>query len=556
MLLPRLRLLSILASLSLASSLVAQQANPAPAQTPASQQPAAASPEGAGGQAPSAPTTANTITRNVRLVVLDAVVLDKQGNQITDLKDSDFHVTEDGEAQTLRNFDPPGKYDVPPDADIESTADLDRVAPRTPVNIILLDEFNTHFEDMAFARYCLKKWLEKQPGKLSSPTMLIAVSLDKFAVLRDYTQNKDEIIQALEHHFAVYPWQVHQFSWVPERYSTALISLRRVAEATIGHPGHKTMIWLGRGFPTFNRVNFSTDQNRLVNNAVQQTINQLRDARVTLYTIDPAGVMVDPGSYGWAAAAFAPFGGDPDFQELAKATGGRNLYGRNDVDAEIGTSIRDGASFYSLSYRPTNPDSDALQFRRIKVTVDRPGLTVVTRQGYYPDLRPARPTQDGKATRNLQAELGGAANSNMVYDAVPFSVKPIDGDPGKVQFTVDGSGLSWYFATPDKPRHTRLIIVLTYFDKKGKEIKQDSKLLDFSAPQGSSPTGRIEHTLTFGFAVIPPDPKAVRARFVVRVEASGRMGTVDMDINNGVLEGGSVASSATAAAASPATTTR
>ena len=110
------------------------------------------------------------------------------------------------------------------------------------------------------------------------------------------TQNKDEILSALDHHFAAYPWQAHSYAWVPERMSTAIFTLRRVAEASEGHVGHKNMIWIGRGFPNVNWIRFaSVDQDR-VHNAMQQTVNELRDARVTLYTIDPAGVMVDPGA--------------------------------------------------------------------------------------------------------------------------------------------------------------------------------------------------------------------------------------------------------------------
>jgi VWFA-related protein len=376
--LPCLRLLTAAVALAVLPALAGQ-----PPGQPASQQPVQeASP-------PSAPVY--TLTRNVRLVVLDAVVLDAKGNPVTDLQQSDFHIAEDGEPQTIRDFEAPGRYTPPPAVTIDSTADLDRLAPRAPVNIVLLDEFNTHFDDMAFARYSLKSWLEKQPAKLDTPTMLIAVSLEKFTVLRDYTQSKEEILKALDHHFVVDPWQLRNGSWLSERYSTALVSLRRVSEAVIGHPGHKTMIWVGRGFPTLNLAKMPTDDQTRLHSAVQQTIDQLRDARVTLYTIDPAGVMFDASKYdegspGDFQGSLAPFGGNPDFAAIASATGGRNLYGRNDVDREIGTSIRDGSSFYSFSYRPTNPTTSAMKFRRIKVVVDRPGLAVVTRQGYYPDL--------------------------------------------------------------------------------------------------------------------------------------------------------------------------
>jgi len=489
-------------------------------------------------QEPPAPpaTATNTITRNVRLVVLDAVVLDAKGNPVTDLQQSDFHITEDDDPQSIRDFEAPGRYTPAPTITIDSTADLDRLAPRAPVNIVLLDEFNTHFDDMAFARYSLKTWLEKQPAKLDTPTMLIAVSLEKFTVLRDYTQSKDEILHALDHHFAVNPWQLQNGSWLSERYSTALVSLRRVSEATIGHPGHKTMIWVGRGFPTLNLAKANTDDQTRINSAVQQTIDQLRDARVTLYTIDPAGVMFDAskydeGSTGDYQGSLAPFGGNPEFAAIASATGGRNLFGRNDVDREIGTSIRDGSSFYSFSYHPTNPTTNVMKFRNIKVTVDRPGLKVVTRQGYYPELGPPRLNKEGVAGKTMTREMFGAATSNMVYDGVSFAVRRNPTDPKSLQFHVDGGGLLWSSGNNGKPRSTRLILLISYEDKKGNELKHEGTSMSFDAPPGSPTVGRIDHALNFQFEVAPA-AKAVRARVVVRVEASGRMGTADLDLTN------------------------
>jgi VWFA-related protein len=502
-------------------------------------------------QAPS--TAANTIRRNVRLVVLDGVVVDKQGKAVTDLKREDFHVTEDDAPQQIRNFEVPGQYTPTPDVTINSTADLDRLAPRAPVNIVLLDEFNTRFEDMAFARYSLKKWLEKQPDKLDTPTMLIAVDLQHFTVLRDYTQNKEEILNALDHHFVAYPWQVHQFAWVAERYNTALYSLRRIAEASIGHFGHKNMIWIGRGFPTFDYSLVSADTQLSVHSSVEQTVNELRDARVTLYTIDPAGLQVNPGEYGNAAALFAPFGGDPDFQALARATGGRNLYGRNDVDAEIGTSIRDGSSLYTLTYVPTdNSEQEHNRFRKIKVTLDRPGLKFVTREGYYPNRAPARPNSEGKMGKRLASELANAGSSNMAYDAVSFTVTTSPTDSNTFKFHVEPRGVPWYFTDGSKPRYTRLIVMSTTFDRKGKELKSDGRRMEFKAPASAPATGRIEIPLDFEVK-FEPVPKAVRARLVVRVEASGRMGTADLTLGPGATASSFATQDAAAPASAPAT---
>ncbi len=109
-------------------------------------------------------------------------MIDAKGKVVTDLKRGDFHVEEAGQPQDILHFDEAGAHTPAPDLTIHSTADLDRLAPNAPVNIILLDEFNTRFEDMAFARYSLKKYLERQPAKLITPTILIAVDLEHFTV--------------------------------------------------------------------------------------------------------------------------------------------------------------------------------------------------------------------------------------------------------------------------------------------------------------------------------------------------------------------------------------
>jgi VWFA-related protein len=382
---------------------------------------------------------------------------------------------------------------------------------------------------MAFARYSLKKYLDKQPDKLVTPTMLIAVDLQHFTVLRDYTQNKEEILAALKHHFAVYPWQLHQGAWVGERYATAFITLRRVAQAVMGHPGHKNMIWLGRGFPPTRRImsGWSLDTENRIHNAVQECVNVLRDARVTLYTIDPAGVMVGTGEYGgdlWSD----PFGGNYEFNRMAKATGGRTLYGRNDVDKEVQTAIQDGANFYTLTYRPANTSMDPQKFRKIKVTVNQPGLKVITREGYYLQYGPGRVNPENPS-RRLMADLAAADSSNMVYDGIPVTIRQVENEPESFAVHIDGSGLVWTYATEGHPRHTEVILDISTFDKKGKELTRKASVVKIDAPTTVPPTGRIHRNLDIP-CKIDHNPKVVRVRFTVRVSATGRIGTADLTL--------------------------
>lgn len=493
-----------------------------------------------------------TVRTGTRLVVLDVVVTDRKGNIVNDLKREDFHVTEAGDPQTILNFEQAGSHTTSPALTINSTAELDRLAPRAPVNIILLDEFNTRFEDMAFARYSLKKYLQKQPDKLVMPTMLIAVSLEKFDVLRDYTQDKHSILDALDHHFAAYPWRVHQSAWLAERYSTAFLTLMRVAHASEGHIGHKNMIWLGRGFPSLNLANVALDQQDRIDSVVQDTVNLLRDARVTLYTIDPAGIQTDTMRYGVDAEFTDPFGGNYQFNKLAKATGGAALYGRNDVDTEINTSIRDGASFYTMTYRPGNTSLDPQKFRKIKVTLDRPGLSVTTREGYYLQ-RPADRFNPTSPSRRLALDLVSAEQSTMAYDGLVVSVRPKPNDAESYLVHVDAPGVAWYSATGTEPRQTEVILMVSTFDKKGKELKCDARNLKIAAPSTAPPTGRINVPLNVLYKFDRDGGKAVRARVVVRMAASGRIGTADVDLTAPALIAAPTPASATPAISTPPT---
>jgi len=265
-----------------------------------------------------------------------------------------------------------------------------------------------------------------------------------------------------------------------------------------------------------------------VENAVEECVNMLRDARVTLYSIDPAGLLVDPMAYGPDAADVDPFGGNYTFNRLAKATGGKALYGRNDVDAEIGTTARDGNGSYTLTYRPGNDSVDPEKFRKIAVTLSRPNLTVTAREGYYVRMPPAKVNPQNPSQR-LAFDLVSAETSTMPYDGIPMTVLPKVEEPGTYLIHIEGRGLEWTDATATEPRVAEVALLATTFDKKGKELKRIARVLKVSASSDVPPTGRIERNVNLQLK-LEPDEKAVRARIVVRVAASGRIGTADLTL--------------------------
>ena len=345
------------------------------------------------------------------------------------------------------------------------------MAPNVPANIILLDEINTLYERMAYGRHELKQYLETQPDRLTTPTMLLAAGMKAgdatFTVLSDYTQDKQVLLDVLEHHFPLYPWQTESmgmelnFSQIRERIGTAFGTLERVAKATEGHPGHKNLIWIGSGFPNIRMGDPANPIPQSVWNAIDQCENVLREARVTLYSVDPTGVRADgmnPTNL-WQLKR--------EFKNMAEDTGGR-AYQYNDLDVAIGNDMREGAAFYTLSYRPTTDSMKAQKFRKIEVTVNRPALIATTSTGYY-----AQTGQDFLGLKNPKNrrnfDLAAAENSTIVYHGVTVSVAQSPADHDSFMVNVPTSDLAWTSIPGADQPHANAIVMASTFDRKGKE---------------------------------------------------------------------------------------
>lgn len=489
---------------------------------------------------PSPMSQAPTFLVNTRLVVLDVVVTDKAGHAVTDLTQKDFTVYEDKQPQTIRSFEAPDQHHLAPDVKIESTADLKK-APQTPVTVLVLDELNSNFQDMSYARQELKKYLLSEPAVLPEPTTLLVASNTRFQVLVDYTRDRQAIVTALDKHFPQYPWTLMQSGkggpGAAERLAMSLGSLEQIAQATAGHPGRKNLIWVGRGFPAVN-TNESTDKEAAtIQNAVQRVIDVLRDARITLTSIDPTidatdTVLIETPDDLDAAEdenGNDPFQGDVNFQLVAPATGGRVYFSRNDVDAEIGETLRDGDNYYTLSYSPSNGSDLAQPYRRISVSVDRPGLTALTRNGYYLQTAPPAPPttrQDAKDLRaRLAFDLGSAVNSNLAYTGLPLTVTRVAGKADAFVVHIDAHALVWR-DMPNGGSQAEVTLAVAGFSKQNKILAHavEERTARARLADGSGSPATIDFTITEKF---PAD--AVRVRFVARDAASGKVGTADFD---------------------------
>jgi VWFA-related protein len=463
--------------------------------------------------------------------------VDRNGQLRNDLGKSDFQVTEDGVPQTILDFEAPAAHIVSSAQSIDSTRTLEEKAPHAPVNIVVLDEMNTSFQDMAYARYALKRYLNAQPQSMMAPTMLIAVNFDKFTVLRDYTQNRAEILRALDHHLTHYPWNLERGESRFLNYAKSLGALEQIAEGTRGHAGHKNIIWVGKGFPGINLSSPGISGGAVegVTNAVHQAVNMLRDSRVTLYTIDPTmltatiAVTSDADSVmggldgGMDATAPDPFEGDVSFTGLAKATGGKSFYSRNDVDREIGESARDGVNYYSIMYRPSNNLDTDRPYRRIRIAFSQPGLHALYRDGYYTKEDPVPTTVKSRMTYDLDA----AEESTMVYTGMSVSVVPKPGTPDAFLVSVPADQLAW---NPDGAQESaRLRVIAADVNNRNEVLQRTTEVLTAHRPV-SDGKQKDAHKMVAIAITLQKAPNTFRLRFIMRDDADGRIGSADIPI--------------------------
>jgi hypothetical protein len=67
---------------------------------------------------------------------------------------------------------------------------------------------------------------------------------------------------------------------------------------------------------------------------------------------------------------------------------------------------------------------------------------------------------------------------------------------------------------------------VTTFDRKNKQLNRDAEVVTASAPMNVAPTGTLIRNIDIAYK-LGINPRAVRARFVVRVTSTGRVGTAE-----------------------------
>ena len=283
---------------------------------------------------------ATTLREQVRLVVLDAIVLDKNGTPVTGLKAGDFQLKEDGVAQKLASVEehmgPEGRAAAGGSAaQGEASAAASDGAIRasnkpinTPAkwNVLLVDQFNTTPADQANILRQLKQFVNQLPA---DEPVALAVMSSQVKVLVPFADGAGAIARFLDKNGlppsgTLEPPNIHfrgeanqPASGSPDSMAlqaqtqalTARTDIERqsqhaqktldnfsvLAKWLVSLPGRKNVYWLSGGFPLQGQA-FNIQGEGLKNTHGEPipiqavTDKELESARVAIYPIDARGL--------------------------------------------------------------------------------------------------------------------------------------------------------------------------------------------------------------------------------------------------------------------------
>jgi len=159
-------------------------------------------------------------------------------------------------------------------------------------------------------------------------------------------------------------------------------------------------------------------------------------------------------------------------QELAERTGGKAFYNRNDIDAAIGHSIDDGSAYYTLAYYPENKNWDG-KFRKISVKVDRSGLKIRNRLGYFASDPKGGVDQKRRDTAFAEAlDLDFPISTGLLFEAGVVQPSAKTDNKLMVNFAVDPHAIS-FERKDDGLQHASVGCAVHIYSDKGKSLKTE-----------------------------------------------------------------------------------
>ena len=512
---------------------------------------------------PQQPQPVPRFRTGVEGVLVDVSVLDRDRRPVRGLTAADFTILEDGVPQVIKGFT---AIDMP-DVVRPSAAWLAEVAPDVKRNddvadrrlvVIFLDECSGMPaaevpEAKALARTAMESLgaddlvavVHTFDSRLSQPfttdRRLLLASIDKFmgGIPTDFMGGKidspksDADFRALG-------------SASPTLILRMLDTLATISEWMSDLPQRrKAIIFVSVGIPldigdaSAGLVNGAGwDATGVVSQFLIATWNAIAAAQrsnVSIYAVDP----------GRLRTVSAPH--NQDFiKGISEATGGFAITDTNDPRPGIQQMIRENSSYYLLGYQSTNNRARGL-FRRIEVRVNRPGVTVRSRNGYQ-EPQPEKKGSERSAAEKAEASLRDAvgtfapkADVAMQMTAAPFAISGRDEAAVAIVTALTQPAPVGVDRAVD---HVKLRV--TAYDLRGDE--RASEELNADIVLGPTPSGKGTHELLSRLDLKP-------GRYEIRIAAQSSLtektGSVFYDIEVPDFSKGRLALSGVVVSAAP-----
>jgi len=347
----------------------------------ASMLPRAAAQQGADATVAGTPQTLQVYSR---LTVLDVTAIDANGQPVHGLTKADFTILEDGRPQPVRNFEEVSSHPTGPPRELPPNVytNLQPPPPSSAVNILLLDLENeapidnTNLMQISRSIGMQKRVKDAAQQALQSmpPGTRVAVlaMTNNLRIVQSFTSDRDLLMAAIQ----AVPYDTDGNGdrggvQSNSRNESVLESFSRIAIDTSAIHGRKNLIWFTVGIPAITIPNDRPSYLPDYSTTLSHAYDLLASAQISVYPVDARGVVMLSDAH-------------LSEQMVAEATGGVAYSETNNMATAVDKALNDGANYYSVSYIPPSTKYDGA-YHKIDVKVDRPGVNLTFRKGYYAD---------------------------------------------------------------------------------------------------------------------------------------------------------------------------
>ncbi len=256
----------------------------------------------------------------------------------------------------------------------------------------MIDAVNTGYQTIAYERGQIDKFLRANGGRLPQP-MTLAFFTDKGTQIEQGFSTDGNGLSESFDHYDIGLRDIRRSSQyqAEDRFQLSMTAFRELLEQTAKLPGRKIIVWLSPGWPILSgpRIDLDYKQQNQIFNTVVGLSTQLRQAQITLYSIDPLGTNEGVARIFYYQDFLKGVSkpsqvnvGDLSLQVLAVQSGGLALTSDNDLSSLLQKCLADAEAYYELSFVPAQADHRD-EYHNLLVQVAKPGLTARTRTGYY-----------------------------------------------------------------------------------------------------------------------------------------------------------------------------